>query len=91
MHWCFLGLVRLPASLWLCCPRATNATAPIGTDTTAHALVTGTWHLLQNPAMLRRLRRELCDAIIDPDSSTMLSWIELEKLPFLVGCDAVLA
>ncbi|KIV76881.1 hypothetical protein, variant [Exophiala sideris] len=54
-----------------------------GTDTTAHALATGTWYLLQNPAILTRLRQELCNAIVDADSSTMLSWVELEKLPFL--------
>ncbi|KAK7905311.1 hypothetical protein LTR67_000031 [Exophiala xenobiotica] len=54
-----------------------------GTDTTAHALTTGTWFLLKNPMILARLRKELCFAIVDVDSPTILSWIELEKLPFL--------
>jgi cytochrome P450 len=55
-----------------------------GTDTTAHALVTGTWKLMQHPKDLQKLQEELKKAI--PDAGVMnLDWSELEKIDYLVS------
>jgi cytochrome P450 len=56
-----------------------------GTDTTASALVCGTWRLMQQPATLKRLQDELDAAIPHSDElSTMpLDWPALESLPYL--------
>lgn len=56
-----------------------------GTDTTAHCLATGTWHLLKNPEMLDVLRQELVNANPDKSSRVTVNWLALEKLPYLVG------
>lgn len=58
-----------------------------GVTTTGWALTTATFHLLDNPATLAKLRAELAAAL--PDTTTTassLSWTELEKLPYLTGC-----
>ncbi len=55
-----------------------------GVTTTGWALSTATFHLLNNPKTLARLRAELGAAIPDPKAT--LSWTELEKLPYLTGC-----
>jgi cytochrome P450 len=56
-----------------------------GTDTTAHTLTMGTWHLINNEDALHRLRNELHDAIADPDSKELISSSVLERLPYLVS------
>ena len=56
-----------------------------GTDTTAHSLTMGTWHLINNEDALRKLRNELHDAIPDPDSEKLVSSSVLERLPYLVS------
>ena len=55
-----------------------------GTDTTAHALVTGTWKMMKQPEILRKLQAVLREAIPDPDQMN-LSWAELEKIDYLVS------
>lgn len=55
-----------------------------GVTTTGWALSVATFHLLSNPDVLSKLRAELEDAI--PDPAALLSWVELEKLPYLTGC-----
>jgi cytochrome P450 len=52
-----------------------------GLDTTAHALNTTTFHLLDNPEKLYKLRLELKEAMPDPKSRTSL--LVLERLPYL--------
>lgn len=52
------------------------------TTTTAHTLCVLTFHLLQNPEILKKLQLELESVIPEPDSQPR--WSELEQLPFLV-------
>lgn len=55
-----------------------------GIETTMRALTISAFHIVHNPDVHRRLREELKEAI--PHSDRMLSWEELEKLPFLTAC-----
>ncbi|KAL2425367.1 Cytochrome P450 monooxygenase sdnE [Exophiala dermatitidis] len=55
-----------------------------GVTTTGWALSVATFHLLSNRDVLAKLKAELKNAI--PDPSAPLSWVELEKLPYLTGC-----
>jgi cytochrome P450 len=52
-----------------------------GMETTKWVLTVGTFHLLDNPPVLARLKAELTEAM--PDSSAVLSYSDLEKLPYL--------
>ncbi|MCJ1245681.1 hypothetical protein MMC30_002885 [Trapelia coarctata] len=52
-----------------------------GSETTAQTLSVLTYHLLDNPDILRRLKDELVQAM--PDPSISLPWHKLEQLPFL--------
>ena len=54
-----------------------------GAETTAQTLSVLTFHLLDNPSILRRLKAELVQAMPDPDVS--LPWHKLEQLSFLVS------
>lgn len=56
-----------------------------GTDTTANALVCGTWQLLRKPQALKRLQDEIRAAIpYSTDITAMpLDWTSLEALPYL--------
>lgn len=54
-----------------------------GTDTTANTLAWTTYHLLANTAILARLRKELLEAIPDPENMPPLS--QLEALPYLTA------
>lgn len=54
-----------------------------GADTTAHALTTTTFHLLDNPEKLAKLQKELREAIPDPSQPAKLSVVE--NLPYLVS------
>lgn len=56
-----------------------------GTDTTAHTLTMGTWHLINNEDALHKLRNELRDAIAEPHSKELVSSSVLERLPYLVS------
>lgn len=53
-----------------------------GSDTVAHTLVTGIFHILGNPAVHQKLFAELVQGW--PDLGTVPSYEELEKLPYLV-------
>lgn len=53
-----------------------------GTDTTAHTLVVGTWHILNEPRILQTLNHELRQAM--PNRDDTLDWATLENLPYLV-------
>ncbi|KAI9873944.1 MAG: hypothetical protein M1830_010370 [Pleopsidium flavum] len=52
-----------------------------GTDTTANTLSQGTWHVLRNPGILKRLKDELRQAM--PKKDVMFDWATLENLPYL--------
>ena len=52
-----------------------------GTDTSAHALVIATYHVLRDVRVLKKLQFELREAI--PVKDTFLKWTDLEKLPYL--------
>lgn len=52
-----------------------------GADTTAHALATTTFHLLDNPPRLRQLQRELATAFPDPEAEMGIAAVE--RLPYL--------
>lgn len=53
-----------------------------GAETTANTLALGAFHLMQNPAVLEKLRHELKQVMPTPTSSS--SWSQLEQLPYLV-------
>ncbi|KAI1111785.1 cytochrome P450 [Nemania sp. NC0429] len=52
-----------------------------GFETTAWTLTIGTFHILDNPSVLSRLKSELEEAM--PDARNILPLLELEKLPYL--------
>ncbi len=54
-----------------------------GTDTTANTLAWTTYHILANPPVIARLRKELVDAI--PDLENMPPLNQLEALPYLTA------
>ncbi|KAK8090180.1 Cyrochrome P450 monooxygenase [Apiospora hydei] len=54
-----------------------------GTETTSWALAVITYHLLEKPHLLEKLRRELLEAGAGKESRQLPAWTELEKLPFL--------
>ena len=60
-----------------------------GTDTTANALVVGTYHILQNPNVLQKFSAELKRAF--PCSETVYNMTneEMRKLPYLVRSSSV--
>ncbi len=55
-----------------------------GLETTAWALTVATFHILNNPNILNKLRHELEQAIRDPYEE--VEWQRLEKLPYLTAC-----
>ena len=55
-----------------------------GTDTTANTLVQATWHVLSNPEVHAKLRKELWTAM-PLDGESLLPWTTLETLPYLRG------
>ena len=52
--------------------------------TTSWAAAVASFHIINNPAIFKKLRAELEDAI--PDPATLLDWQHLEPLPYLSGC-----
>ncbi|TVY92481.1 Cyrochrome P450 monooxygenase [Lachnellula willkommii] len=55
-----------------------------GTETTSWCLSVITFNLLSNPAILERLRKELGEAIPDPDKAVPVE--KIEQLPYLTAC-----
>ena len=55
-----------------------------GFETTRWALTVQSYSILANPSIHRRLRKELEEAIPDPD--LIPSWTDLQKLPYLSAC-----
>lgn len=55
-----------------------------GTETTAWCLSVISFHLLSNPSILERLRKELKEAIPGPDKPVPVETIE--QLPYLTAC-----
>lgn len=55
-----------------------------GTETTAWAMSVLTFHLLSNPEVLAKLKKELETAIQDPKH--LPSLVSLEQLPYLTAC-----
>ena len=53
-----------------------------GTETTAQTLAALTYHLLANPPILKRLKKELQAAL--PDVNEVPSAAKLDRLPYLV-------
>lgn len=58
--------------------------ARAGIEATKRALSVGSFHILENPAILARLRKELIAAIPDPETPPSLE--VYEKLPYLSAC-----
>ena len=54
-----------------------------GMETTKWTLTVGVFHILDQHAVQARLKAELAEAM--PDPSTIIPWVELEKLPYLSG------
>lgn len=54
-----------------------------GSDTVRRALISATFHLLDNPVALQSLKKELIGVM--PDASVTPSLNDLEQLPFLVS------
>lgn len=54
-------------------------------DTTGNAMTIALFHTLRNPEIYKAVSNELHDAFPNADKDTELSFMELEKLPYLVG------
>jgi cytochrome P450 len=54
-----------------------------GTETTARAITVSMFHLIRDKEVMGKLRAELKTVLETPRSKA--SWLELEKLPYLVG------
>ncbi|ERF72716.1 hypothetical protein EPUS_04769 [Endocarpon pusillum Z07020] len=57
-----------------------------GTETTAITLSVATYHLLTKPHLLKRLQIELQSSFPAAADDTIISYRDLEKLPFLTAC-----
>lgn len=55
-----------------------------GITTVGWALSVGAFYILSQPETYRALQQELEEAMPDPEK--VVSWAELEKLPYLTGC-----
>jgi cytochrome P450 len=54
--------------------------ATAGSETTAWAMTITSYHLIRNPNVLTKLRRELTSVM--PNETEISSWTVLEKLPY---------
>jgi cytochrome P450 len=52
-------------------------------DTTGNAMTVAAYHTVSNPEIFEALRKELVEAFPDPEME--LSFVELERLPYLVS------
>lgn len=59
---------------------------PAGLLTTSWALSVGSFHIINDKAVYKRLREEIDTAIPDPTQPDAFRWVDLEKLPYLTGC-----
>ncbi|KAF2244586.1 putative cytochrome P450 [Trematosphaeria pertusa] len=57
-----------------------------GSETTGHSLITTAYHILDNPDVLKRLKKEIRDYISDEELRDVLSYKQLENLPYLNAC-----
>jgi hypothetical protein len=57
-----------------------------GSETTGHTLSTITYHILANPEIHRRLRQELMAAFNETERKEVISYKQLETLPYLNAC-----
>ena len=55
-----------------------------GVTTTGWALTVASFHIINTPGVLERLRHELVQAV--PNPTSQLSWLDLEQLPYLSAC-----
>lgn len=55
-----------------------------GIETTMRALSLASFHIIANPPVFQRLRKELITAIPDPENPP--TWDELGRLPYLSAC-----
>jgi cytochrome P450 len=55
-----------------------------GLESIRRALTVGSFHIINNPSILKRLRDELEIAIPNPDEMPPL--VELKRLPYLTAC-----
>jgi cytochrome P450 len=56
-----------------------------GSETTSHSLLTITYHVLANPTTLKSLQTELRDAFTGEQRRSVLSYKQLENLPYLTA------
>jgi hypothetical protein len=77
------GMVPVPGSLY----EEAQALMFGGADTTGNTLMLGTFHLLENPGLLTRLKDELYEHW--PNLEKVPRFEDLEKLPFLVRISTV--
>ncbi|KAJ4303516.1 hypothetical protein N0V90_002412 [Kalmusia sp. IMI 367209] len=54
-----------------------------GSETTSHSLLTITYHVLANPSIHKRLQTELRDRFSEEERTQILSYKQLEPLPYL--------
>lgn len=59
---------------------------PAGLLTTAWALSVGSFHIINNKPIYKKLREELDRAIPNSTNIDTFQWSELERLPYLTGC-----
>ena len=52
-------------------------------DTTGNGMTVAAYNVVKNPEIYEKLRAELKTAF--PESNSRLSFVELERLPYLVG------
>ena len=53
-------------------------------DTTGNGMTVAAYNVVNNPDIYKKLRQELKTVFPDPD--VVLSFVALEKLPYLVSC-----
>ena len=55
-----------------------------GLTTTAWAMSVASFHIINNPRIFNKLRKELVQAI--PDPTVPVDWLKMEQLPYLCAC-----
>lgn len=57
-----------------------------GSDSTASTMQSFSWHVLRNPAIYAKLKKELDDATAAGKLSDMPQWNEAQALPYFQAC-----
>ncbi|KAF2739407.1 putative cytochrome P450 [Polyplosphaeria fusca] len=57
-----------------------------GSETTGHTMATITYHVLANPDVQEKVRKELQEAFTENERKEILSYKQLETLPYLNAC-----